>query len=152
APDLYVCNDFKSPDRIWINDGHGHFRAIAPLAIRQTCLSSMGVDFADINRDGYDDIFIVDMLSRQHERRYRQRIEIRPDILPIGAIENRPQSPRNTLLLNRGDGTYAEVAQLSGLEASEWSWTPIFLDVDFDGYEDLLISNGFERDGMNVDV
>jgi hypothetical protein len=152
APDIYVCNDFKSPDRIWINDGRGHFRAIAPLAIRQTCLSSMGVDFADINRDGYDDIFIVDMLSRRHAQRYQQRIDIRPDAWPIGAIENRPQSPRNTLLLNRGDGTYAEIAQLSGLEASEWSWTPIFLDVDLDGYEDLLISNGFERDGMNVDV
>ncbi|HXI50428.1 MAG TPA: VCBS repeat-containing protein, partial [Candidatus Saccharimonadales bacterium] len=66
APDLYVCNDFKSPDRIWINDGHGRFRALAPLAIRQTCLSSMGVDVADVNRDGIDDLLVVDMLSRDH--------------------------------------------------------------------------------------
>jgi hypothetical protein len=56
------------------------------------------------------------------------------------------------LLLNRGDGTYAEIAQLSGLDASEWSWTPMFLDVDLDGYEDLLVPTGFERDNMNVDV
>jgi len=152
APDLYVCNDFKSPDRIWINDGKGHFRALARLALRQSSLSSMGVDFADINRDGLDDFFVVDMLSRQHPRRYQQRIDIKPEILPLGAIENRPQSSRNTLFLNRGDGTYAEIAQFSGVDASEWSWTPIFLDVDLDGYEDLLISNGFERDGMNVDI
>ncbi len=152
APELYVCNDFKSPDRIWINDGKGRFQAIAPLAIRQTPLSSMGVDVADINRDGHDDIFVVDMLSRDHVRRLSQRIDIKPELLPPGAIANRPQYPRNALFLNRGDGSYAEVAQLSGLEASEWSWTPIFLDVDLDGYEDVLISNGFERDGMNVDV
>jgi hypothetical protein len=152
APDIYVCNDFKSPDRIWINDGHGKFRAIAPLAIRQSCLSSMGVDFADINRDGFDDFLVVDMLSRMHYHRFTQRIDIKPELPPIGEITNRPQYPRNMLYLNRGDGTYAEIAQYSGLEATEWSWTPIFLDVDLDGYEDLLVSNGFERDGMNVDT
>jgi hypothetical protein len=62
------------------------------------------------------------------------------------------QSARNTLFLSRGDGTYAEIAQFSGLEAAEWAWTPVFIDVDLDGFEDLLVSNGFERDGMNVDV
>lgn len=152
APDLYVCNDFKSPDRIWMNDGRGRFRALSPLALRQTCLSSMGMDVADLNRDGFDDLFVVDMLSRDHVFRMSQRIDIKPEALPLGAIENRPQYPRNMLYLGRGDGTWAECAQLSGLEASEWSWTPVFLDVDLDGYEDLLISNGFERDGMNADV
>ena len=92
------------------------------------------------------------MLSREHRRRLVQRTNARPEILPLGAIENRPQSSRNTVFLNRGDGTYAEIAQYAGLEASEWSWTPIFLDVDLDGYEDLLIANGFARDNMNLDA
>ncbi|PYI85224.1 MAG: hypothetical protein DME26_11500 [Verrucomicrobia bacterium] len=152
APDIYVCNDFKSPDRIWMNDGKGRFRAIAPLALRQTCLSSMGVDVADIDRDGYDDIFVVDMLSRDHFHRHTQRIDLKPEVLRVGQFDNRPQYSRNMLFLNRGDSTYAEIAQLSGVEASEWSWTPAFLDVDLDGYEDILVCNGFERDGMNVDV
>ena len=152
APDLYVCNDFASPDRIWINDGQGRFRAIASLALRQISLSSMGVDFADINRDGHDDFVVVDMLSREHGRRFTQRIDLKPQVQPVGAIENRPQTSRNTLFLARGDGTYAEIAQFSGLEASEWSWTPIFLDVDLDGYEDLLVSNGYARDNMSMDV
>lgn len=152
APDLYVCNDFKSPDRIWINDGKGRFRGIAPLAIRQTSLSSMGVDFADINRDGFDDFLVLDMLSRDHRRRFSQRIDIQPEAHAIGAIQNRPQTSRNTLFLNGGDGTFVEIAQMAGLEATEWSWTPIFLDVDLDGYEDLLVSTGFERDNMNIDV
>ncbi len=150
-PDLYICNDFATPDRMWINLGRGQFRAVPRLALRQTPLSSMAIDVADINRDGFDDFFVGDMLSREHRRRLVQRTNLRPEILPIGAIDNRPQYSRNMLQLNRGDGTYAEVAQFVGVEASEWSWTPIFLDVDLDGYEDLLIANGFIRDNMNLD-
>jgi hypothetical protein len=67
-------------------------------------------------------------------------------------IDNRPQVPRNTLFLNRGDGDYSEIAYFSGLYASDWSWSPIFLDVDLDGYEDVLISTGFERDVQDIDI
>src|SRR6266516_1847857 len=73
SPDIYVCNDFRSPDRIWINDGRGRFRAISSIALRQTSLASMAVDFADLNRDGYDEIFVADMLSPDHRRRLVQR-------------------------------------------------------------------------------
>jgi enediyne biosynthesis protein E4 len=152
APDLYVCNDFRSPDRVWINNSRGQFQAIGSNALRTISLSAMGVDFADINRDGFDDFVVLDMLSRDHVRRHVQRIDSPHEQLPTAAPEHRPQVARNTLFLNRGDGTYAEIAQLSGVDASEWSWTPVFLDVDLDGYEDLLVSNGFERDNANVDV
>ena len=151
-PDLYVCNDFESVDRIWINKGGGRFQALDRLALRKTSLFSMGIDFADLNRDGFDEIFVVDMLSRDHQRRHIQIGDVKPPVLAMGEIDNRPQYSRNTLFLNRGDGTYAEIASLSGLEASEWSWVPAFLDVDLDGYEDLLIVNGHERDGQNVDA
>ncbi|MCP5517292.1 MAG: VCBS repeat-containing protein [Verrucomicrobiales bacterium] len=152
APDLFICNDFDSPDRIWLNDGRGAFKALPELAIRQICYSSMSLDFADLNRDGLDEIFTVDMLSRDAERRLSQRNNMALSMPPPGAIDNRPQNSRNMLFLNRGDGAYAEIAQFSGLDASEWSWTPVFLDVDLDGYEDLLIPNGFERDNMNLDA
>jgi enediyne biosynthesis protein E4 len=152
VPDIYVCNDFKSPDRIWINDGSGKFRAIAAAAIRQTSLFSMGVDVADINRDGHFDIFMADMLSRLHQKRLTQKADMGPEPVRIGDVTSRAQYSRNALLLARGDGTFAEVAQFAGVEASGWSWTPAFLDVDLDGYEDLLVVNGFERDGMNMDL
>ncbi len=152
APDIYVCNDFKSPDRIWINDGKGRFRAMASTAIRQISLSSMGVDVADVNRDGHFDVFVADMLSPDHLRRMTQKPDMNPEMLPIGDTTARVQTARNTLLLARGDGTFAEVAQFAGVAATDWSWTPVFLDVDLDGYEDLLVSNGFERDGMNMDA
>ncbi len=151
-PDLYVCNDFRTPDRIWWNQGQGRFRAAPRLALRHMCLSAMGLDVADVNRDGWFDIFVADMLSTDHARRLVQRIDLRPETTAIGAIENRPQYSKNVLQLSRGDGTFLDIADLCGLEASDWTWSPIFLDVDLDGFEDLIIANGFERDTMNMDA
>lgn len=152
APDLYVCNDFNSPDRIWLNDGRGRFRALPQLALRQTPLSCMGLDIGDVNRDGYPDIFILDMLSPVHERRFRQRVDLRPDVPPFGQLEYRQQVSRNMLQLNRGDTTFAEIGQMAGVEAADWAWTPLLWDVDLDGWEDLVIASGYERDGMNMDA
>ena len=152
APDIYVCNDYFSPDRIWINDGTGRFHAIARTAIRTTSTFSMGIDFADIDRDGNVDFFVVDMLSPDHRKRHVQLAERSAFRWPIGVFDNRPQANRNTLQLNRGDGTFAEISLFGGVEASDWSWGPIFLDVDLDGYEDILITNGQLRDFQNVDM
>ncbi len=151
-PDIYVCNDFQTEDRFWINQGGGHWRLLPQLAQRKTCLYSMGVDFADINRDGHDDFLVLDMLSRDHRRRMRDLTDGTPPLIGIGQIENRPQYSLNTLFLNRGDTTYAEIGQLSGLHASEWSWGCLFLDVDLDGWEDVLISTGMERGARDLDV
>jgi len=151
-PDLYVCNDFRSPDRFWLNDGHGRFRAAPRFSLREASFSSMGIDVADLDRDGQDDFMVVDMLSRDHRRRLTQRNSMYAESTLTDSSGERVQYPRNTLFLNRGDGTYAEIAQYAGLEASEWSWAPVFMDVDFDGYEDVLIPNGFVRDNMNLDI
>ena len=151
-PDIYVCNDFDSPDRVWLNQGGGKFRAIPRLALRKQCVFSMGVDVADINRDGFDDIFVVDMMSRDHRRRMDFLPDRKPPIPFVGEMDNRPQYSRNILYLNRGDGTYAEMASLAGLEATEWSWCPAFLDVDLDGWEDVLVTNGHQRDARGMDV
>jgi hypothetical protein len=152
APDIYVCNDYWPQDRIWINDGQGRFRAIARHALRNTSASSMGVDFADIDRDGHLDFFVVDMLSRDPRLRKRQMPAYRAAEVPPSALEIRPQFMRNTLFRNRGDGTFEEIAPFSGLTASDWSWQPTFLDVDLDGYEDLLIPAGNHRDVQDLDA
>lgn len=152
APDIYVCNDYWSPDRIWVNDGKGKFRAIARTAIRSTSSFSMGVDFADIDRDGNVDFFVVDMLSPDHQKQHVQVGERSNVPAPIGMGEMRLQFSRNTLQRNRGDGTFAEIAYFAGVEASDWSWGPVFFDVDLDGYEDLLVTNGQLRDFQNIDM
>jgi hypothetical protein len=151
-PDLYVCNDYWPPDRLWLNTGQGGFRLANPLAIRHTSENSMGVDFADINRDGHLDFLVLDMLSRDPRLRKRQVLAQTPMPFTPGEIENRPQIMRNTLQVSRGDGTYAELADFAGLAASDWSWQPLFLDVDLDGYEDLLIPAGHRRDVQDLDA
>ncbi len=155
-PDLYVCNDFESPDRFWINEtkrgGPLRFRAASTLALRTTSAFSMGVDVADVNRDGHWDFFVADMLSRDHRLRNLQVSGLPPSRSQIGVYQDRTQFSQNTLQLGRGDGTFGEAARLSGVQASEWSWTPLFLDVDLDGFEDLLISNGHEMEMMDADV
>jgi hypothetical protein len=151
APDLYVCNDTHSLDRIWINFDQGRFRPLPRLALRQTSYSSMGVDFADLDRDGDDEIFVTDMLPRDHTNRHTQIAMLRAPVAP-GVIDNRPDYQRNTLFLNRGDGTYAEIAQFSGVDATDWTWSPVFLDVDLDGYEDLLISTGHAWNLLDIDT
>ncbi len=152
APDLYVCNDYWTPDRIWINDGKGGFHLLPRLAIRHTSENSMGVDFADLDRDGHVDGLVLDMLSRDPELRRRQVLAQTPMPTSPGAIDNRPQIMRNVLFHARGDGTFAEIAEYAGLAASEWSWQPLFLDVDLDGYEDVLIPAGHTRDVQDLDA
>jgi hypothetical protein len=152
APDIYVCNDLFTPDRIWLNDGWGRFRAMSTTAVRNSSAFSMGVDFADLNRDGHDDFLVVDMLSRTHAQRMVQVLGQLPVAIRSGEKDERMQIKRNVLQLNRGDGTYAEIAQLSGLEASEWSWATLFMDVDLDGYEDVLVAAGYDRDSMSGDM
>jgi hypothetical protein len=137
TPDLYVCTDFfYSLDRIWLNKGSAGFHAPGRTVLRNTSMSSMALDFADINRDGHDDFIVMDMLSRSQSSRHRQRPNMMKGVVdpPVGDPHFRPEVARNTLFLNRGDGSYAEIAQLSGVAASEWSWSVVFMDVDLDGY------------------
>ncbi|HEY5914448.1 MAG TPA: VCBS repeat-containing protein, partial [Verrucomicrobiae bacterium] len=151
-PDLYVCNDYWTPDRMWINDGHGHFQAAPLVALRHTSENSMGVDFADIDHDGNTDLLVLDMLSRDPALRKRQSLA--QTLMPpnVGEASLRPQIMRNALFLNRGDGTFAEIANYAGLPASDWSWQPVFLDVDLDGFEDVLIPAGHRRDIQDLDA
>jgi len=152
APDLYVCNDYWTPDRFWTNDGRGRFRAVDNRALRKTSASSMSVDFGDIDRDGDVDFLVVDMLSRYPHLRKRQLFAQIPMATPLGIIEDRPQTMRSTLFLNRQDGTFAEIAYYADLQGCDWSWAPLFLDVDLDGYEDLLIGAGYFRDVQDYDA
>ncbi len=150
-PDLYVCNDFDDPDQLWINQGAGTFRATPGLSLRTSSHASMSVDFADLDRDGRVDFFVSEMLARDPLRKLVQIPFHGPLRKPIGVIDDRPQANRNTLFLNRGDGSFAQIAELAGVDASEWTWGSLFLDVDLDGFEDLLVANGYSRDTMHGD-
>ncbi len=151
-PDLYVCGDLASPDRLWRNHGDGTFGAFPRDAVSVTSWFSMGVDAGDLDRDGLDDLFVTDMRGRTHAQRQVQATThaLRPKVPGLGA--EWPQSPRNTLLRGIGRGRYMERAFASGMAASDWSWAPVFLDVDLDGFEDVLVGTGFVRDVQDLDV
>ena len=151
-PDIYVCNDFQTPDRFWLNDGEGRFRELGPTAIRSVSYASMGVDFADLDRDGHTDFFVAEMLSRTPMNRLLKISPNTPTLPQPGDSLDRLQVPRNTLFWNRGDGTFAEVGRYAGVEATDWSWQPVFMDVDLDGYEDLLVTNGRLHDVNDRDA
>ncbi|MEP7001398.1 MAG: FG-GAP-like repeat-containing protein [bacterium] len=114
--------------------------------------SSMGTDVADINGDGLPDLFVTDMLG--NDSRHLKTQMPTHTALPKkpGDMETQLQQQRNTLFLNRGDWTFVEIAQYAGVQASGWSWSTMFLDVDLDGWQDILIANGHLWDVMDADT
>ena len=149
--DLFVANDLGSRDGFWFNEG-GLFTAASGLAFRTESASSMGVDFSDIDGDGDTDFVTTEMLSPDPVRRREQVALGTAGWTPPGEHATRASADRNTLQLNRGDGTWSETARAAGLDASEWTWGAMFLDVDLDGYEDLLITNGHGWDPLDGDT
>ena len=151
APDLYVCNDLEDPDQFWLNDGHGNFQLAPQMALRETSNTCMSVDMADVNRDGFVDLFTTDMLSPTLAGQQRSIPTHTPLQKPVGLSPERTQWMRNMLQLSRGDGTWAQIADFAGVTATDWTWGSAFLDVDLDGYEDLLTVNGHRYDVRAAD-
>ena len=151
-PDLYVCNDFYSPDRFWINQGNGTFKAIDKMSLRNYSYSSMSVDFSDINRDGNIDFFVTEMLSPDHRSRMQNYANQSPFEGIVANIKSKPQFNKNSLYVNRGDNTFAEIAYFSKIEATDWSWATNFLDADLDGYEDIIITTGYSHNSQDLDM
>ncbi|MGH7562693.1 MAG: VCBS repeat-containing protein [Gemmatimonadales bacterium] len=152
APELYVANDFEDPDQLWLNDGKGTFRLVSREQLGRTSNSTMAVDMADVDRDGRPDLFQVDMLAND-TRRLKTQIPTHTALPKTPGIPaDRAQWQRNALLWNRGDGTFTEIADAAGVTASGWSWSTLFLDVDLDGWEDILVGTGHTWDLMDADI
>ncbi|MGB5007660.1 MAG: VCBS repeat-containing protein [Ferruginibacter sp.] len=147
-PDIYTANDFNKPDYIYINNRNGSFTEKLTSYINHVSFSAMGSDISDINNDGLEDIFVVDMAVEDPVRQ-KQLFAVNQNydkfnlMLKFGLYY---QYPRNTLQLNNGNGTYSEIANFSGTAETEWSWAPLFADFDNDGWKDLYVTNGLKRD------
>ena len=151
-PDIYVCNAFHTPDRLWLNNGRGEFREAGPISIRSISYDSMGVDFTDIDMDGELDFFVTEMASRNPVTRLLKSSTNTYKSPDSRDILSRIQVGRNTMFWNRGDGTFAEVGRYAGVEATDFSWQPVFMDIDLDGYEDLFVVNGRLHDVNDRDA
>ena len=156
-PDIYVSNDFLSSDLLWINQKDGTFKNDIRTYLRHTTHNGMGIDIADFNNDQLDDIVVVDMFPPGHKRQKLMTAGQNYDhfhmALQYGYM---PQYMRNTLQLNRGktsDGKmlFSEIGFSAGIAQTDWSWAPLFLDVDNDGDKDLFIGNGYRKDVTDLD-
>ena len=146
CPDLFVANDFHEHDYLYYNNCDGTFEERIARSTGLTSRASMGVDAADFNNDGLPDIFVLDMLP---DRQEVVNTSFSTEALELYNLQRRfgyhHQVMRNTLQLNRGDRRFSEIAFLAGVPATDWSWTPLFCDLDNDGYKDLFVTNGIFR-------
>jgi hypothetical protein len=152
CPDLYVANDFQENDFLYVNNCDGIFTESIGRATGHTSRFSMGVDAADMNNDGRPDIVVMDMLPRREEilKTSANAESFNVFNLKVQAGYH-PQYARNTLQLNRGAGRFSEIGYLAGVFATDWSWAPLFADLDNDGRKDLFITNGIYRRPNDLD-
>ncbi|MCH8330977.1 MAG: VCBS repeat-containing protein, partial [Bacteroidetes bacterium] len=152
-PDLYVANDFSTPDRMFINLKNGTFSDDVNRATSHISYYGMGCDIADINNDGYADIFVLDMTAEDHYRSKTLMASMSPKL--FNDLHNifgyQYQYMFNTLQLNNGNGSFSEIGQLAGLHKTDWSWAPLFADFDNDGLKDLFVTNGIRQDTKDRD-
>jgi hypothetical protein len=157
-PDIYVGNDFSEKDFLYINNKNGTFKESSQVALKHMSNFSMGNDIADINNDGYLDIMAVDMMAEDNFSQKTSMSGMEPKKFYANEkLGLHSQYMYNTLQLNRGVNNetntpmFSEIGQLSGISSSDWSWAPLFLDMNNDGHKDLFISNGIKGDFRNND-
>lgn len=151
-PDIYVSNDYIEEDYLYINNQDGTYKEQLRNAVGHLSYFSMGSDIADINNDGFPDIFTLDMLPQDNRR---QKLLYAPDnyemynnMLGNGFYH---QLMRNMLQLNNGNGSFSEVGQFAGVSNTDWSWSALLADYNNDGKKDLFVTNGYGRDMINRD-
>lgn len=151
-PDIYVSNDFFERDYLYINQQNGHFRDELEERMQHTSLASMGADMADMNNDGFPDIFTTDMLPLDN---FRLKTTTSFDNIDVYRLKENSgfyhQFMQNTVQLNNKNGKFMEIANYSGVPASDWSWGGLLFDADNDGFPDLYICNGIFHDLTNQD-
>lgn len=151
--DLYVANDFYAPDFLFINNQDGTFTNIVDEAFNHISYFSMGVDVADINNDALLDIFVLDMVPEDNFRLKSNMSGMdRNSFWKVYDDGGHYQYMYNTVQLNNGNSTFSDVAQLTGMAATDWSWSNLVADFDNDGYKDVYVTNGLLRDIRNTDA
>jgi len=156
-PDIYVTNDYNERDFLYLNNKNGTFTEALTKAAGHISEFAMGCDIADYNNDGKTDVLVMDMLPEDNHRQKLLRGADTYDKYMLMVDHGfHHQQMRNTLQLNNGTDSngvpiFSEIGQLAGISNTDWSWTPLFADLDNDGWKDIFITNGILKDMTNLD-
>ena len=157
-PDMVVGQDYTAKDRLYLNQQDGTFKEVMNEATGHISTFSMGNDIADFNNDGWMDFISVDMVSEDNYGIKASMSGMNPDQFNFLVEEGfHYQYMYNALQLNngvydeKGIPVFSDIASMTGISSTDWSWGPLFFDMDNDGDKDLFISNGIKRDFRNVD-
>jgi enediyne biosynthesis protein E4 len=151
-PDIYVCNDFIKPDNLFINNGKGQFIDSFQYYFDHSSFSSRGSDFADLNNDGLQDLLVLDVVPKDHFRKQTLGVaQNQQKFTQMNEIGLQSQISTNVLQLNSGNKSFSEIAHLSGIAYTDWSWSPLMADFNNDGWRDIFVTNGLLRDFTNND-
>lgn len=151
--DIYVCNDFHEDDYYYLNNGDGTFTESMKKYFGHSSRFSMGVDAADINHDGFSDLMTLDMLPEDEKVLKSSMGDENVQMLNyrVQKLGYHYQYTRNMLQLNQGGAHFTETALLSGVAATDWSWSTLFADYDQDGEQDIFVCNGIPKRPNDLD-
>ncbi|MFK8010019.1 MAG: VCBS repeat-containing protein [Saprospiraceae bacterium] len=151
--DIYLTNDYEAPDRLFLNKGNGTFSEVLQSKMNHTSFYSMGVDAADINNDGWQDLMTLDMVAEDNFRIKANMSGMNPKSF-WNVVENggHYQYMFNAMQLNNQGENFSEISQLSGVSSTDWSWSNLIADLDNDGWKDVFVTNGLLRDIRNSDA
>ncbi len=150
--DIYVSNDFFERDYLYLNNGDGTFREVLTEQMPEISLSSMGADMADLNHDGFPEVFVTDMLPEHDARMKTKTMFENWDKYSLNLRQGyHRQFTRNSLQLNHANGTFSEIGRMAGVHATDWSWGALIFDFDNDGYRDIFVANGIYKDLTDQD-
>lgn len=150
--DIYISNDFFEKDYLYINQKDGKFKESLEELVREISLGSMGADMADINNDGFPEIFVTEMLPESDDRlKTTSQFENWDKFNASVDKGYYHQFSRNVLQLNNGDGTFSEISRLAGVQATDWSWGALIFDMNKDGFKDIFVANGIYKDLLDQD-
>lgn len=152
-PDIYIASDYYIPDALFINNADGTFEDQTKQRTNQVSFYGMGLDIADMNNDSHEDIFVLDMSSNDHKRSKTLMASMdthRFDYL-TKTQGYQHQYMYNSLQVNTGDGYYNNIAQLTQIASTDWSWSVLMSDLDLDTDKDIYITNGYRRYALDND-
>lgn len=151
-PDLYISNDFFERDYLYINNKKGGFDEVLVSNLSELSMGSMGADMADINNDGYTELFVTEMLPERHDRLMSKTVFESWDKYQVAVKQGyHHQFSRNVLQLNNQNGSYSEISRIAGVEATDWSWGALIFDMNNDGWKDIFVANGIYKDLLDQD-